>query len=257
VGQPVQPAPLGAGGVVAITSLAHDRRARPWALRLHRGGADAVVADVRIRERDQLPGERGVGHRLLVAGHAGGEHDLSDRVPHRRAHLAVQARAVLQQHVARAGRHHRISFCTALNSGVPARSSSSNRAASTVLTTAPARSMRSSPRAWSSSWRDPTASAGTCTSMPLARRSCTVWLTHTWVSIPHTTACSRPPRSKCSARAAEKTVFSIGCSSSRPTSGAVWPRPLGYCSVITLGSPRMRAPCSSLAQAATTPANDV
>ena len=41
---------------------------------------DAVVADVRIGEGDELAGEARVGHRLLVAGHAGREDDLADRV---------------------------------------------------------------------------------------------------------------------------------------------------------------------------------
>ena len=69
----------------------------------------------------------------------------SERVAGGGAHLAAEERAVLEQHVS-GPRDHRISFCTALNSGVPARSSSSNRAASTVLTTAPARCRRSSAR---------------------------------------------------------------------------------------------------------------
>ncbi len=42
-----------------------------------------------------------------------------------------------------------MSFWMALNSGLPARSSSSKSAASTVVTTAPARSIRSRPRRWS------------------------------------------------------------------------------------------------------------
>ena len=71
-------------------------------------------------------------------------------------------------------------------------------------------------------------------------------------SIPHTTAWSRPPRSKPSARTAEKTVFSTGCSSCRPTSGATGPRPFGYWAVATIGTPRMRAPSTSRPQAADT-----
>jgi hypothetical protein len=43
-------------------------------------GADAVVADVRVGEDDQLRVERRVGHRLLVARHAGREDDLADGV---------------------------------------------------------------------------------------------------------------------------------------------------------------------------------
>ncbi len=145
VGQPVEPAALGARRVLAVARFAHDRRARPRTIGLHRGGARAVVADVRVGERDQLTGERRVGHRFLVAGHAGREDDLADGVRLRPTPLAVEARAVLEQHVS-VVRAHRISLWTDLNSGVPARSSSSNSALSTVVTTAPARSRRSSER---------------------------------------------------------------------------------------------------------------
>ena len=144
--EPVQPPALRAGRVLAVARLAHDRRASPNAFGLHRLRARTVVADVRVGESDQLAGERGVGHRLLVARHPGREDHLAERGAVRAAQLAPEARAVLEQHVSAAAIHQMMSFCTALNSGVPARSSSSNSAASTVLTTAPARSMRSSPR---------------------------------------------------------------------------------------------------------------
>jgi hypothetical protein len=39
----------------------------------------AVVADVRIREGDHLPGVRRIGDDLLVAGERGVEHHLADR----------------------------------------------------------------------------------------------------------------------------------------------------------------------------------
>ena len=45
-------------------------------------------------------------------------------------------------------------------------------------------------------------------------------------------------------------------SSCKPSSGAEWPSPLGYCSETSAGTPRMRAPASSLAQDAATPAKD-
>ena len=41
-------------------------------------GVDAGVADLRRGHRDDLPAVRGVGEHLLVAGHAGREHDLAD-----------------------------------------------------------------------------------------------------------------------------------------------------------------------------------
>ncbi len=63
-------------------------------------GAGAVVADVRVGEGDQLARERRVGHRLLVAGHAGREDDLAGRVASARpARVAVEAGAVLEQDV--------------------------------------------------------------------------------------------------------------------------------------------------------------
>ena len=48
-------------------------------------GVDAVVADVRVRERDDLTGVRGVGDDLLVTGERGVEHDLAGDDPRRRA----------------------------------------------------------------------------------------------------------------------------------------------------------------------------
>ena len=99
VAQPVQPAALGAGASSRLTA-ARMIAARAWiAVGLHRLGADAVVADVRVGEGDELAGEARVGHRLLVAGHAGREDDLADRVGVGAARLAVEARAVLEQDV--------------------------------------------------------------------------------------------------------------------------------------------------------------
>ena len=102
VAQPVQPAALGVGGVLAVDRRAHDRRARPWAVGLHRLLRDAVVADVRVGEGDELAGEGRVGHRLLVAAHAGREDDLAGDhrlVRVRAARVAVEAGAVLEQDV--------------------------------------------------------------------------------------------------------------------------------------------------------------
>ena len=95
---------------------------------------------------DQLTGERRVGHRFLVTGHARREDDLADGMRLCATPVAVEARAVLEQEVSVFARHQMISFWTDLNSGVPARSSSSNSAASTVPITAPAPSRRSRPR---------------------------------------------------------------------------------------------------------------
>src|SRR4051812_14485475 len=99
IGEPVEPAALGAGRVLGVRRGAHDRRTRPDAVGLHRVRARAVVADVRVGERDELAGERRVGHRLLVAAHAGREDDLAGGVDVSAARLAVEARAVLEEDV--------------------------------------------------------------------------------------------------------------------------------------------------------------
>ena len=96
VGQPVEPAALGTRRILAVDRLAHDRRTRPRPLGLHRLGADAVIANVRVGEGDQLAGEAGVGHRLLVAGHAGREDDLAHGVAVGATGVAVEAGAVLE-----------------------------------------------------------------------------------------------------------------------------------------------------------------
>ena len=62
-----------------------------------------------------------------------------------------------------------------MNSGVPARSQSSNSAASTLVSVAPARSRRCRPDLAVGAWREPTASAATCTATPRSSRSSTVW----------------------------------------------------------------------------------
>ena len=77
VTQPVEPAALGVGGVLGVLGLAHDHPARLSAIGLHRRLRDAVVADQRIGEGDDLARVRGVGDRLLIAGHRGVEDDLA------------------------------------------------------------------------------------------------------------------------------------------------------------------------------------
>ena len=101
-----QPAALGARRVLGVHRRAHDHRARPDAIGLHRLLADAVVADVRIGERDDLPGEARVGDRLLIARHAGREDDLAGGRTGRAHRDAVEARAVLEQDVRRGAAAH-------------------------------------------------------------------------------------------------------------------------------------------------------
>ena len=57
--------------------LAHDEAGHMRRLRLGIARGDAVVADLRRRHRDDLPGVGRVGQDFLVAGHAGVEDDLA------------------------------------------------------------------------------------------------------------------------------------------------------------------------------------
>src|SRR5262249_8127076 len=256
VAQPVEPAALRGRGVLPILALAHDHAAGVDAIRLHRPSRDPVVPDQWIGEGDDLPRVARVGHRLLIARHRGVEDDLAGHLPAGAEQVTVQAGAVLEQDVAAhstgsgLGAYSRISFWTRLNSSVPARPSNSKSAVSTLVTWAPARVIFSSPTRLFRSVREATASSATCTSTPESSRSCVVWLTQTWVSIPQTSAWSRPPRSKPSASLAEKTTFSSGsvpAGSWPATSGTVSPSPSGYCSVTTTGTPRASAPWTIVA----------
>ncbi len=98
-GQPVEPALVGAGRVGGVDRLAHDRPGRVDAVGLVGARADPVVADVRRGEGDDLAREARVGHRLLVARHAGREHHLAGHVATRADGVAVEALAVLEQDV--------------------------------------------------------------------------------------------------------------------------------------------------------------
>ncbi len=103
--------------VLAVDGGAHDRRPRVDAIRFHRVGADTVVADHRVGERDQLAGVARVGHRLLVAGHRGREHDLPDRRRVGAAGEAVEPGAVLKQDVCgRLGAHRALTGLPATES---------------------------------------------------------------------------------------------------------------------------------------------
>ena len=76
--------------------LAHQHGVRVRAGRLGPAGRDAVVADHRRREADELLGEAGVGDGLLVAGHRGREHGLAEGDAGRADRLAAEDRAVLE-----------------------------------------------------------------------------------------------------------------------------------------------------------------
>ena len=70
-GQPLRP------GIAA--AAAHQRGLDPGLRRLEPRVVDAVVADHRRREGDELAREARVGDRLLVAGHGGREDGLAER----------------------------------------------------------------------------------------------------------------------------------------------------------------------------------
>ena len=163
VDQPVQPAALGARRVLAVDRRPHDRRARVDPVGLCGLRAHPVVAHVGVGERDQLSGIRGVRDRLLVAGHGGVEHDLAHRGRVGGAQVAVEAGAVLQQDEA-GPPAHLTSPWIRLNSSVPARPTSSNRAISVEVTQAPERSIFSRPNFLFWALRELTASAATWTS---------------------------------------------------------------------------------------------
>ena len=76
--------------------LAHERRARVRPLRLGARGRDAVVADHRRGEADELLGVARVGDDLLVARHRRREDGLAERAARRRDRLAFEDRAVLE-----------------------------------------------------------------------------------------------------------------------------------------------------------------
>ena len=80
--------------------LAHEHRARVRRRRLGALVGDAVVADHRRGEADELILEARIGDRLLVAGHAGREDSLAERVALGADRLAVPDRAVFKREVA-------------------------------------------------------------------------------------------------------------------------------------------------------------
>ena len=75
--------------------------ARP--LRLVVLGVDADVADLRVGHRDDLPGVRGIGEDLLVAGQAGVEAHLADADAARRRRRCRGRRCRRRARAARAG----------------------------------------------------------------------------------------------------------------------------------------------------------
>ncbi len=165
--EPVEPAALRVGRVLAVVGVAHDHRARLDAVGLHRRRADAVVADQRIGEGDDLARVAGIGDRLLVAGHRRVEDDLAQRVGRGTAQVAFEARPVLEQDVALAALAvHLTIACTCLNAGSVCRAEQLEQGHLDARHLGPARSIRARPMSRSASVREPTASAATWTSVP-------------------------------------------------------------------------------------------
>src|SRR5690242_4227362 len=161
VPEPVEPAALCGGRVLAVLSFPHDHTAGVDAVGLHRAGRDAVVTDQRVGEGDDLPRVARIGDRLLVSRHRGVEDDFARHLAVRAEQLAVEAGAILEENEpshptgSGFGAYSRISFWTRLNSSVPARPRSSKSAVSTLVRTAPACSILWSPTRLFSSVRDP------------------------------------------------------------------------------------------------------
>jgi hypothetical protein len=61
--------------------VADDQPGGEDAVRFDVFGIDARVADMRIRQRDDLPGIRRIGEDLLISGHRRVEHDFADARP--------------------------------------------------------------------------------------------------------------------------------------------------------------------------------
>ena len=93
VGQGLLAAP--ARGLVA--HLADHESLREDAARLHVGAVDPVVADMRHRHRDDLPGVAGIGEHLLVARHRRVEAQLPGRLTRRTAREAAKHRAIFKR----------------------------------------------------------------------------------------------------------------------------------------------------------------
>src|SRR6202044_3244197 len=91
--------------------LADHVAAAPDPVRLLVLVVDAGVADVRRGHRDDLPAVGRVGQRLLVAGPAGVEHHLAERLAVPAEPGAAQRRAVLEdEHRVRSLVAHRVTF---------------------------------------------------------------------------------------------------------------------------------------------------
>ncbi|MNY77036.1 hypothetical protein D3C86_2168130 [compost metagenome] len=76
--------------------LAYDKAVNERADRFEVVAGDAVVADERIRHRDDLTAVGRVGQYFLITGHPGVEHDFAGRFAFAAERLADKQRAVFQ-----------------------------------------------------------------------------------------------------------------------------------------------------------------
>ncbi len=79
-----------------LTVLPHDEAANLDATRLDIAVIDAVVADKRVGQDEDLAGVGRIGQHLLIAGHAGAEHDLTIGMPRRAQRVAAEHGAVFK-----------------------------------------------------------------------------------------------------------------------------------------------------------------
>ena len=96
---------LGAPARRLVAHVAHHEALGEDAPRLHVGAVDPVVADVRHRHGDDLPGVARVGKHFLVAGHRGVEAQLPAGLTIGTTRDAGEDRAVLERQNRGARRH--------------------------------------------------------------------------------------------------------------------------------------------------------
>ena len=82
--------------VARLREVADDEAGEEEPATLNVLGVDAVVADLRSGENDELPGVGGIGQNLLVARHASVEDHFAQRILPRAERDAVEDRPVIQ-----------------------------------------------------------------------------------------------------------------------------------------------------------------
>ena len=81
---------------VEVEIFFHNKSAHLRLLRFDIVGVDAVIADLRVRHGDDLPGVRRIGQDLLIPGNTRVETDLSRNLPFRSEILSGEDGAVFK-----------------------------------------------------------------------------------------------------------------------------------------------------------------